>query len=129
MAVGGLTLIFKIRMLLLVRYQSEHHPAKNDEFPCLLSRDFAAETRRLEEGEGGEAAEAAAPPGEPPGYSRSKKRTLEELFKPPLDIMHKVRRQSWLENSVGGSGSACFWASRIHESEIGVRIRILPFLS
>jgi hypothetical protein len=63
--------------------------AKNYEFPC-LSRDFAAETRRLEEGEGGEAAEAAAPAGEPPGYSRSKKRTLEELFKPPLDIMHKV---------------------------------------
>ncbi len=48
----------------------------------------------MEEGEGGEAAEAAAPPGEPPGYSRSKKRTLEELFKPPLDIMHKVRGQS-----------------------------------
>jgi hypothetical protein len=51
----------------------------------------------LEEGEGGEAAEVAAPPGEPPGYSRSKKRTLEELFKPPLDIMHKVCGQSYLK--------------------------------
>ncbi len=27
---------------------------------------------------------------EPPGYSRSKKRTLEDLFKPPLDIMYQV---------------------------------------
>jgi hypothetical protein len=53
----------------------------------LLSRDFAAETLREEEGE----PEAAARP-EPVGYSRSKKRTLEELFKPPLDIMHQVAR-------------------------------------
>ena len=26
----------------------------------------------------------------PPGYSRNKKKTLEELFKPPLDIMFQV---------------------------------------
>jgi hypothetical protein len=121
MAVGGLTLFFKIRNLSPASYywyQSEHHPAKNwaknDEFPCFLSRDFAAETRRLEEGEGGEAAEAAASPGEPPGYSRSKKRTLEELFKPPLDIMHKVpvRGQSRLENSVVDQDSHVIWPPR-----------------
>ena len=48
------------------------------------SRNFEAETRRLEEGE-----------PEPPGYSRSKKKTLEELFKPPLDIMHQVPRDNY----------------------------------
>ncbi len=124
MAVGGLALFLKNPQLEpsnLVRYLSKRRRAqnlaeKNGRFLCLF-RDFAAETRRLEEGEGVEAAEAAAPPGEPPGYSRSKKRTLEELFKPPLDIMHKVRVQSgW--KTVLGTGSACFWASRI---------RILPF--
>jgi hypothetical protein len=82
----------------------------------------------LEEGEGGEAAEAAAPPGEPPGYSRSKKRTLEELFKPPLDIMHKVRYAASRDlKTVLRIRIRMFRASRIriHYSEVG--IRILPF--
>lgn len=51
-------------------------------------RNFEEETRRLEErgGEGGAA--------EPQGYSRSKKRTLEDLFKPPLEIMYQGDWQS-----------------------------------
>jgi hypothetical protein len=49
-------------------------------------RDFEAETRRLE----------AEPEAEVPGLpvDRSKKRTLEELFKPPLDLMWQGDWQS-----------------------------------
>merc|ERR550534_3086583 len=43
-------------------------------------RDFEAETRRMEERLEGEE-EVGLP------VNRSKKRTLEELFKPPLDLM------------------------------------------
>jgi hypothetical protein len=37
--------------------------------------------------------------------------------------------QCWLSGSRTGSGSACFWAFRIriHQSEVRIRIRILPF--
>ena len=48
-------------------------------------RDFEAETRRMEEHlEVQEEEEVGLP------VNRSKKRTLEELFKPPLDLMWQV---------------------------------------
>ena len=46
-------------------------------------RNFEEETRRMEAG-----LDAGDPPGLP--VSQAKKRTLEELFKPPLDLMHQV---------------------------------------
>lgn len=46
-------------------------------------RDFEAETRRMEEVQ--EEEEVGLP------VNRSKKRTLEELFKPPLDLMWQVK--------------------------------------
>lgn len=58
-------------------------------------RNFEAEARRLEEGGGSEQQQQ-----EPAGYSRSKKRTLEELFKPPLDIMHQEDWQSTRDHAV-----------------------------
>jgi len=58
-------------------------------------RNFEEETRRLEE-RGGETIE-------PPGYSKSKKRTLEDLFKPPLDIMFQGDWQS-ARDSAANSG-------------------------
>ena len=50
-------------------------------------RDFEAETRRMEEQ--GEEEEVGGLP-----VNRSKKRTLEELFKPPLDLMWQVKSLS-----------------------------------
>ena len=47
----------------------------------------------MEEGGGGGGVGPGGAVGgrvDPPGYSRSKKRTLEDLFKPPLDIMFQV---------------------------------------
>ena len=49
-------------------------------------RDFEAETRRMEEVQ--EEEEVGLP------VNRSKKRTLEELFKPPLDLMWQVKSLS-----------------------------------
>eukprot|EP00088_Acartia_fossae_P041974 TRINITY_DN4393_c0_g1_i4.p1 TRINITY_DN4393_c0_g1~~TRINITY_DN4393_c0_g1_i4.p1 ORF type:complete len:532 (+),score=166.90 TRINITY_DN4393_c0_g1_i4:54-1649(+) len=57
-------------------------------------RNFEEETRRMEEGGGGPGAGGARGRVDPPGYSRSKKRTLEDLFKPPLDIMFQGDWQS-----------------------------------
>ena len=52
-------------------------------------RDFEAETRRMEEHlEVQEEEEVGLP------VNRSKKRTLEELFKPPLDLMWQVKSLS-----------------------------------
>jgi len=51
-------------------------------------RNFEAETLRRER------EEEANIVAEPVGYNRSKKRTLEELFKPPLDIMFQGDWQS-----------------------------------
>jgi len=53
-------------------------------------RNFEEETRRLEAGL--DSVDTGS--RDPPGVSQSKKKTLEELFKPPLDLMHQGDWQS-----------------------------------
>lgn len=58
-------------------------------------RNFEEETRRREN------EEVLLEETMPPAYNRSKKRTLEELFKPPLDIMFQVlNRDLWSNKGV-----------------------------